>query len=89
MITGLFVGVLGTLWFFTRQYELPRPYKIVIHDAFGSQIELDGIRSSFNTHTAAVSFAKHYSRLFPQYQFSLESSMPHIKHRFLVSKNHK
>ncbi|MFM8658394.1 MAG: hypothetical protein ACKOCQ_00420 [Candidatus Nitrosotenuis sp.] len=37
IITGLFVGVLGTLWFFTRRCEIPHPYKIITYDALGKQ----------------------------------------------------
>jgi len=87
IITGLFVAVLGTLWFFTRRCEIPHQYKIIIYDTLGRQTTLDGIRTTFNTHTVAVSFAKHYRELFPHYQFSLESGLPTIRRRFLLIKN--
>ncbi|MBM3905261.1 MAG: hypothetical protein FJ354_01060 [Thaumarchaeota archaeon] len=83
IITGLFVGVLGTLWFFTRRCELPQPYRLVIYDKLGRQANLD-LRTIFHTHTAAVSFAKHYRVLFPQYDFVLESGIPHLRRKFLV-----
>lgn len=83
VITGLFVAVLGTLWFFTRKCELPRPYKIVTYDKLGKQVILD-LRTIFHTHTAAVSFAKHYRVLFPQYDFVLESGIPQMRRKFLM-----
>ena len=86
IITGLFVGVLGTLWFFTRKCEIPHPYKIITYDILGKQTRIEGIRTIFNTHTAAVSFAKHYRELFPQYNFVLESSLPQLKLRFLTPR---
>ncbi|NDB50776.1 MAG: hypothetical protein EB161_01185 [Nitrosopumilaceae archaeon] len=84
IITGLFVGVLGTLWFFTRRCEISHPYKIITYDYLGKQVSLDGIRIIFNTHSVAVSFAKHYKELFPQYDFVLESGLPQIKLKFLT-----
>lgn len=87
IITGLFVGVLGTLWFFTRRCEAPHPYKIVVYDTLERQITLDGVRTTFKTHTVAVSFAKHYRELFPHYQFSLESGLPAIRRKFLQVKH--
>ena len=86
IITGLFVGILGTLWFFTRRCEIPHPYKIITYDSLGKQTSLDGIRTIFNTHTAAISFAKHYKELFPQYDFVLESGLPQLKLKFLTSR---
>lgn len=89
IITGLFVILLGTLWFFTRHCEIPHQYKIIIYDTLGRQVNIDGIRTTFNTHTVAVSFARYYHRLFPYYQFSLESGLPIIKHRFLAAKHQR
>jgi hypothetical protein len=89
MITGLFVGILGTLWFFTRKCEIPHSYKLVIYDRLGKQASIDGVRTIFHTHTAAVSFAKHYGTLFPQHDFVLESSIPQLRRRFLISKTQR
>lgn len=86
IVTGLFVAVLGAMWFFTRHCEIPHQYKIISYDALGKQITIDGIRTTFKTHTVAVSFAKHYRELFPHYQFSLESGLPIIRRRFLMAK---
>ena len=86
IITGLFVGILGTLWFFTRKCEMPHTYKIITYDTFGKQMSIDGIRTIFNTYTIAVSFAKYYQRLFPQYDFALESGFPQLKLKFLTPK---
>ncbi len=86
IITALFVGILGTLWFFTRRCEISHSYKIIIYDMLGKQINIDGIRTVFNTHAVAVSFAKHYRVLFPNYDFMLESSLPQLKRGFLAPK---
>ncbi len=83
LVTGLFVGILGVLWFFTRRCELPHSYRIIIYDRLGTQTRLD-LRTIFATHTAAVSFAKHYRSLFPQYDFVLESTIPQLRRRFLM-----
>lgn len=86
IITGFFVGILGTLWFFTRRCEMPHKHTIITYDMLGKQVKLDGLRAKFNTRAAAVSFAKHYTTVFPQYEFVLESSLPNIRRRFLVSQ---
>ncbi|HEX9846388.1 MAG TPA: hypothetical protein VGA92_08015 [Candidatus Nitrosotenuis sp.] len=85
-ITALFVIILGSAWFLTRRYESSRLYKIVAYDVFGSQVRLDGIRTTFNTHSVAISFAKHYREIFPHYDFALKSEMPNIKRGFLPKK---
>jgi hypothetical protein len=86
IITGLFVGILGALWFFTRRCEIPHPHRIIAYDALGKQTYIDGIRTVFNTHAVAVNFAKHYRELFPQYDFVLESGLPQLKLKFLAPK---
>jgi hypothetical protein len=86
IITGFFVGILGTLWFFTRRCEMPHKHTIITYDMLGKQVKLDGLRVRFNTKAAAVSFAKHYTTIFPQYEFVLESSLPNIRRGFLVSQ---
>lgn len=86
IVTGLFVGVLGMLWFFTRRCELPHKHTSIIYDMLGKQAKLEGLRVSFNTRAAAVSFAKHYTTMFPQYEFALESNLPNIRRRLLVSQ---
>lgn len=85
IITAFFIGMLGTLWFFTRRYEIPYKHTIITYDVLGKQARLDGLRTSFNTRAVAISFAKYYMTLFPQYEFVLESNLPNIRRRFLVS----
>ena len=86
IITAFFIGVLGMLWFFTRRCEIPHKHTIIIYDMLGKQVILGGLRTSFNTTAAAVSFAKYYTTLFPQYEFVLESNLPNMRRKFLVSQ---
>lgn len=86
MITWLFIGVFGALWFFTRRCEVPRQHTIIILDKFGKQIKLDGLRTKFNTYAVAVSFAKHYRMIFPQYEFTPEFSALQVRRKFLISQ---
>lgn len=85
-VTALFVIILGSAWFLTRRYESSHLYKIVAYDVFGSQVRLDGIRTTFNTHSAAISFAKHYGEMLPHYDFTLKSELLDIKRGFLPKK---
>jgi hypothetical protein len=71
--------VLGILWFFTRKYEIPQPYKIATYDKLGGKVWMSELRTVFSTHSAAVSFAKHYAKMFPNYDFVLEPRMPLLK----------
>ncbi|MEM4391525.1 MAG: hypothetical protein QXG67_01915 [Candidatus Nitrosotenuis sp.] len=84
LITAVFVGILGVAWFFTRYCEVSSTHRIIVYDLLGKEIRVQELRTKFNTRTAAISFAKHYGRLFPHYQFCLEPSTPQIKRRFLV-----
>ncbi|HIH07481.1 MAG TPA: hypothetical protein HA292_02675 [Candidatus Nitrosotenuis sp.] len=83
IITALFICVLGALWFFTRHHEIHHEYRVISYDTFGNKISIDGIRTVFTTHSAAVSFAKHYSEIFPLYNFALESNLPDLRRKFL------
>ncbi|HXW01867.1 MAG TPA: hypothetical protein VD828_00655 [Candidatus Nitrosotenuis sp.] len=85
-ITALFVIILGSVWFLTRHYESSHPYKIVTYDIFGNQVRLEGIRTTFNTHSAAISFTKHYREILPHYDFTLKSELPDIKRGLLPKK---
>ena len=83
IITGFFIGILAVLWIFTRKYELPHWHRLVVYDKLGNQIRME-LRTTFHTRTAAISFAKHYQYLLPQYDFVLESTIPQLRHRFLI-----
>jgi hypothetical protein len=86
LITALFVIILGALWFFTRRYEGSHQYRIIVHDRFGKQTRLDGIRTVFNTHAVAASFVKYYNELFPGYGFTLEADLLHLRRRVFAIK---
>lgn len=84
IITLFFVIVLGALWFSTRKYEIPQPYKIAVYDKLGYRVWLSELRTTFNTHSAAVSFARQYSVMFPGYDFILEPRM-HLLRRIGIT----
>ena len=70
------------MWFFsTRYYEKPKQYSIIVYDVFGKQNIIDGLRTDFQTTEVATSYIKEYQKRFPQYSFSLESSLPEIKRK--------
>ena len=82
IITGIFVGIFATMWFFsTRYYEKPKQYSIIVYDIFEKQISIDGLRTEFQTVEVATSYIKEYQKSFPQYSFSLESPIPEIKRK--------
>ena len=91
LITGFFIFVFGTLWFFsTRYYESPKKYSIIVYDVFGNQNTVDGLRTEFQTKQVATSFQKHYQKFFPQYNFSITSEFPmHGKRRIFSILNHR
>lgn len=83
LIIATFVTILGTLWFFTRHCETHSTHGIAIYDKLGSQITLDGLRTTFNTRAAAVSFARYYKETLPHYDFVLTPAYHRIKRKFL------
>ena len=86
VVTGIFVVVLGTLWYCTKCFVKPSEYKIIIYDVFGNQINVDGIRTNFNTYKVANNFIAEYQKRFSQYNFSMASDMPIIKTNWLIEK---
>ena len=86
LVTGFFVVVLGALWYCTKCWVKPSEYKIIIYDVFGNQIDIDGIRTNFNTPKVANNFISEYQNRFSQYSFSMASEMPIIKKRWALEK---
>jgi len=86
LVTGFFIILLGTLWYFTKCFVKPTKYKIIIYDVLGNQVNVDGVRTSFNTPKVANSYISEYQNRFLQYNFSLASEMPIIKRNWLFEK---
>lgn len=91
VITGFFIFVFGTLWFFSaRYYEEPKKYSLIAYDVFRNQNTIDGIRTEFQTKQVATSFQKYYQKSFPQYDFCVSSELPHTgKRRIFGILNHR
>ncbi len=83
-VTGFFIVILGALWYCTKCFVKPSQYKIIIYDVLGNQIDIDGLRTSFNTSKVASSFISEYQNRFSQYRFSMSSEMPTIKRNWLI-----
>ena len=87
IITGFFVFVFGTLWFFSTQYYLkPKKYEIVIYDVFGKEIKQNQIRTRFSRLEVAQSYIREYQRTFSHLSFSIKSELPEMKRRVVFSK---
>jgi hypothetical protein len=78
IITVFFVITLGILWYSTRCFVKPNQYKIVIYDVLGNQIDIDGIRTNFNTPKVANNYILEYQNRFSHYNFSIDTEMPVI-----------
>ena len=81
--TGFFVVALGILWYCSTRYRQVKQdqYRIAIHDVYGRQVRIDGVRTSFGTHRVATSYISEYRNRFPHYDFSMASEIPEIKRR--------
>ena len=86
IITGFFVITLGILWYSTRCVVKPNQYKIVIYDVLGNQIDIDGIRTNFNTPKVANNYILEYQNRFLHYNFSMATEMPIIKRSWILEK---
>ena len=86
-ITGFFVVLLGSLWYFsTKYYVKPTHYNIVIYDLLGKEFKIEEIRTEFKTKNVAISYVREYKNRFPNYDFSLAEEIPQIKERKVFSK---
>ncbi|MCV0431650.1 hypothetical protein [Nitrosopumilus sp.] len=86
ILTGFFVIIFGGIWYCTRCFVVTNQYKVIIHDVFGNQIQVDGIRTNFQTSKAANNFISEYQNRFSHYNFSLASEMPITKRNWLFQK---
>ena len=84
LMTGFFVIVFGILWYCTKCIVKPNQYKLIIYDIFGNQINLDGVRTQFNTPKVANNYILEYQKRFSHYNFSLASEMPVVKRNKLI-----
>lgn len=56
-----------------RQYKrLPKSYQIVVHDVFGRETVIDGLRQTFVTYDAAESYARLYSEMYQRQQYKFK-----------------
>jgi len=85
-VTGFFVVTLGILWYCTKCFVKSSNYKIIIYDVFGNQVDIDGIRTSFNTPKVANNFISEYQKRFSHYDFSISTEIPEIKRSWLLEK---
>lgn len=86
IITEFFVITLGILWYSTRCFVKHDQYKIVIYDVLGNQIDIDGIRTNFNTPKVANNYILEYQNRFSHYNFSMATEMPVIKKNWILEK---
>jgi len=86
LVTGFFIVLFGTLWYCTKCFVQPTKYKIIIYDILGNQVNVDGIRTSFNTPKVANNYISEYQNRFSQYNFSMASEMPIIKRNWVFEK---
>jgi hypothetical protein len=85
-ITGFFIITLGILWYATRYFVKQNQYRIIIYDVLGNQVNVDGIRTNFNTPKVANNYIMEYQNRFSQYSFSMASEMPVIKRNWIFNK---
>jgi len=82
IITGFFVFIFGSLWFFSVKYYLkPRHFFIVVFDNKGRVITLGGLRTKFRTPGVAFIYIEEYQKRFPDQRFFLEPANPKFKRR--------
>ena len=83
LVTGFFVVSLGIPWYCSTRYHKVKQeqYRIAIHDVYGKQVSIDGVRTSFGTHRVATSYISEYQYRFPHYDFSMAAEIPEIKRR--------
>ena len=79
-VTGFFVVVLGIAWYCsTKFYVKPGKHSIVVYDVFGKEVNLEGVRVDFKTHSVAQSYISEYKKRFPHYNFAMAIEVPEIK----------
>lgn len=88
IITGFFVFVFATIWFFSSKYYVePKQYRVLVYDYKGVKMNPDYMRTSFSNKAVALSFAKEYQKTYPDLKFFAEIIIPEFKRRlFLFSK---
>jgi hypothetical protein len=88
IITGFFVFVFGTAWFFSSKYYVkPKQYRVLVYDIKGVKMNPTDIRTSFSNEDVAFSYAKEYQKTHPDLKFAVEILIPEFKRRiFLLDK---
>lgn len=82
IITGFFVILLGIIWVFSTKYQVNHnQFNIIAYDTLGKEFDMSGIRTNFKFKKVAISYAKEYKNLFPNYEFSVAEEIPMFKVR--------
>ena len=64
-VTGFFVVTFGILWYCSSKYQVKLShYTIIVHDIFGKQSKINGIRTSFRTLEVTQSYISEYQKRF-------------------------
>lgn len=84
IIIGIFVVILGILWYSTRYQIKPERHRIAIYDIFGKRAKIDGIRTNFKTYRVVQSYILEYQKRFNHYHFSIVPMMPEFKERKIL-----
>jgi len=59
-----------------KPHMRPRSYLIKVFDVFGKEVQIEGLRTEFQTHDVGWSFIKQYKKAYPLYNFALVSDLP-------------
>jgi hypothetical protein len=73
----LAVFVFAIAWILrAKPHRRPRSYLVKVFDVFGNEIQIEGLRTEFQTHDVGWSFIKQYKKAYPLYNFALVSDLP-------------
>jgi hypothetical protein len=86
VITGFFVLIFTILWYCsTKYYVKPKAFNIMIYDILGKETKPNGIRTKFTTQEVAFSYINEYQKVFPHLDFSIQSKIPEMEKKTIVS----
>ncbi|MCH8860584.1 MAG: hypothetical protein IH843_05545 [Thaumarchaeota archaeon] len=79
------VFVFALIWFLkSRPHNRPKKYSVIVFDIFGTELNIQGIRTEFKIHDVAWSYMRQYKIFYPLHNFALVSDNPESEKKTIL-----
>ena len=71
IILGLVLLFALTWLLKAKPHNIPKKYQVIVFDIFGTESQINGLRTEFKNHDVAWSYMKFYKKSYPLHSFAM------------------